>query len=355
MFILSPKPEIYLLDINDEESCRKWDDYVYGSPRGTFCHLTGWGRVIHRTFEHTPVYLYAQENGKILGVLPLFLIKSALFGKMLISNAFAVYGGAVADSVALETALMERAVEYGQRAGADFVEFRSIECKTQSLQLTKSDLYVTFRQRLPEPPERSFALMPRESRRLVRRAREAGLWAEFNLDRTDEFYDVYAQNMRHLGTPVFPKALFRNFLQEFPTSTGIVTVWLGTEILAAVFVFYFRDTVMPYYGGSIAKYNSNKIAPNNFMYWSLMEDSIDKGFKWFDFGRSKMNTGSYHFKRHFGFEPQQLDYRYALLKLQELPNINPLNPRFQTLIRLWKRVPLPITKLIGPHIVNRIP
>jgi len=348
--------EIHQLNCADKSIHQQWDDYVYNSPQGTFCHLTGWMNVIQKTFEHIPFYLYAKKGDKICGVLPLFLVKARFFGKMLVSNAFAVYGGAVADSGEIKSALIQEAIELGKHLNVDYVEFRLIENGHIMAGVQQSDLYVTFRQELFDKPDENFNTIPKEARRLVRRAKESGLWAEFSgRNRLDEFYHVYASNMHGLGTPVFPRRLFENFLQEFPENTDIMCVWLGHKVVAAVLSFYHRDTVMPYYAGSMSQYKNNRVAPNHFLYWSLMEESIKRGYKWLDFGRSKVNTGSYHFKRHFGIQPQPLHYQYALLNIRELPNLNPLNPRYQTMIKLWKQLPFSITKLMGPAIIKNIP
>ena len=189
----------------------------------------------------------------------------------------------------------------------------------------------------------------------MRRAREAGLWADFSNERIDDFYDVYTTNMRDLGTPTFPKTMFNNFLAEFGDNAKILNIWLGHKVIASVLIFYYKDTVLPYYGGSISKYNNNKIAPNNFMYWTVMQDAIENGYRVFDFGRSKANTGAYHFKRHFGMQPEPLNYQYLLVQKDEKPNLNPLNPKYQRFINTWKRLPIPVTKLVGPRIVRNIP
>ncbi|MFQ5754412.1 MAG: FemAB family XrtA/PEP-CTERM system-associated protein [bacterium] len=353
--LTDPGFEIHQLNCNDKSIHQQWDDYVYNSPRGTFCHLMGWQNVIKKTFAHTPFYFYAEQGDKICGVLPLFFVRSHLFGKMLVSNAFAVYGGAITDNAKVERALVEEAIELGKRFGVDYVEFRNREKGIPVRSMHSSDLYVTFRQQLFDDPEENFKVMPREARRLVRRAKEAGLQAEFSRGHIDEFYHVYSSSVRNLGTPVFPRKLFENFLSEFQETADILYIWFRNKVVAAVLSFYFRDTVMPYYGGSLKEYNNNKIAPNNFMYWTLIEKGCKRGLKWFDFGRSKSNTGAYDFKRHFGIEPEPLHYQYALINQKNLPNLNPLNPKFGPLISLWKHLPLSLTQIIGPRIVKNIP
>lgn len=331
----------------------KWDEYVLRSKKASFFHLTGWKKVIEDTFGHRSVYLYAENNGDVCGILPMFYVNSWMFGRMLVSTAFAVYGGPIAERCEIETALVERAREIGIDRGVDYIELRILG--THVRELPHTDLYVTFRQALHDDPEENFSAMPREARRLVRKARKAGLKAEVGRERIDEFYEIYHKNVRRLGTPVFPKKLFRNLLNEFQDSCKILSVLYQGKVIAAVLTFFFKDTVLPYYGGSVAEYNNNVYAPNNFMYWELMKYGIEHGYKWFDFGRSKVGTGAYHFKRHFGMKPEPLNYQYILIRKKDIPNLNPTNPSYRALIGMWKRLPLRVTRILGPCIVKYIP
>lgn len=332
----------------------EWDEYVLRSINSTFCHLIGWKNVIEKTFGHKSHYIYAESDEKICGILPLFLVTSVVFGKFFISTPFAVYGGICADSTEAENLLFEHAKKMAEELAVDYLEFRNIQ--DSNCDLPKSELYVTFLQELfNDDLEKNWNTMPRETRRLVRKAKSAGLKSTIECDHLDKFYDVYSRSVKNLGTPVFPKKLFKNFLDEFPDNSNMLHVWHEDKIIASVFNFYFQETILPYYGGALSEYNNNKFAPNNFMYWELMKYGIDNGYKIFDFGRSKIGTGAYNFKRHFGMEPTPLHYKYYLVKRNELPNLNPTNPKYKILIDTWKKLPIGIANLIGPHIVKYIP
>lgn len=331
----------------------KWDEYVFAKQGSTFCHLIGWKNVIEKTFGHRSLYYYAESDGKVCGILPLFLIKSILFGKFIVSIPFAVYGGICADNEDVEKLLYEKAIEIARSQQVDYLELRNIERNGNNL--PQSELYVTFFQELYENPDKNLNIMPRETRRLIRKANDAGLKAVFSRNDIDSFYVIYSRSVKELGTPVFPKILFQNFLAEFPDNSNILKVNYEDKVIASVLVFYFKDRVMPYYGGALREYNNNKIAPNNFMYWELMKYGIENGYKIFDFGRSKVDTGPYHFKRHFGMTPTPLNYKYYLVKKKELPNLNPTNSKFQLMIKLWQKLPLSVANLLGPRIVKYIP
>jgi FemAB-related protein (PEP-CTERM system-associated) len=141
--------------------------------------------------------------------------------------------------------------------------------------------------------------------------------------------------------------------QEFAEDCKVLSVWHEGKAVAAVLTFFFKDSVMPYYGGALR--DTFSYAVNDFMYWELMRYGCEHGYRCFDFGRSKQGTGAYDFKRHWGFEPQPLCYQYYLYRAKAIPNANPTNPKFQPFIDLWKRLPLSCTKVIGPMILRSIP
>jgi len=214
------------------------------------------------------------------------------------------------------------------------------------------DLYVTFTQDLTPGPEQLLKGLPRDTRYAIRKGQKAGLeWTE---DLTDaEFYDLFAQSVHRLGTPVFPRELFTSLRSSFPGQVRLFGVRKGKTPIAGVLCFYFRDQVLPYYAGALAEYF--KDSPNNFMYWNLMEQSSKEGFREFDFGRSKRGTGSYEFKSAWSMRVTELPYRYHLVKATEVPHLSPVDSKFQLPVAAWKRLPLSWTKIIGPRIIRWVP
>jgi FemAB-related protein (PEP-CTERM system-associated) len=170
----------------------------------------------------------------------------------------------------------------------------------------------------------------------------------------DRLYDMYAESVRNLGTPVFSKKLFRCLHEEFgPKSCEILTVEHKGQAVSSVMNFFFRDEVLPYYGGGSAA--ARGLAANDFMYWSVMARAVDeRGCRIFDFGRSKVGTGSYAFKKNWGFEPQPLYYEFRLSAGDSLPDINPLNPKYRLMVSVWKKLPLPVANFLGPFISKNL-
>lgn len=336
-----------------QEDEGRWDQFVDAVEHGTIFHKLVWKRIVESTFRYTPHYLVAEENHQICGVLPLFHLKSPFVGNALISTPFAVYGGILATHPAAEQALLETCKTYSNKLRATYAELRqSFACQSPDLQ-TRDSLYCTFLKPLHQKPQQNFDSLPREARRMIRKAEKNGLTARFVENSLDDFYEIYASSVRNLGTPVFPKSLFTTCLREMKNESDLLLIYHENKPVAGVLSFYYRNTVLPYYGGSLP--DKNHLAPNNFMYWMLMKHASENGCLWFDFGRSKNTTGAFDFKRHMGFEPTPLPYQYWMSNGHPLPEINPLNPKFRLAINVWRRLPLGVTKVLGPRLVRAFP
>jgi FemAB-related protein (PEP-CTERM system-associated) len=334
----------------DSKQETAWDDFVESTPAGTFFHRAGWRQVIEQSFGHRPSYIFAEQDGVIAGVLPLVHVRSLLFGSRLISAPFCVYGGPLAIDTHTAQALTEYSIGLMGQTGAKFVEFRTREPGVEGWE-TRADLYATFRKPITSDPEKNLTAIPRKQRAVVRKGIQNRLCWQISQD-TDSFHGIYAESVRDLGTPVFSRGYFRMLMDRFRDCTEILTVHDDGNPIAAVLSFFFRDEVLPYYGGGTSR--ARRRAANDFMYWELMTRATMRGARLFDFGRSKFGTGSFAFKKNWGFEPQPLHYQYWLRPGYAIPEHNPLNPKYRTMIAAWKRLPLPIANLIGPAVVRGI-
>ncbi len=333
------------------ELARAWDDYVLGSPAGTPFHLQAWGRALSRCYPYHACSCLALEGGQVRGVLPLFHVRLLPFGRALLSTPLAVYGGVCADRDDVGLALMEHTGALARRRSVKYVEYRH---RATLGSLPVKDLYYTFRKEIFADPEKNLAAIPRKQRRMVRQGEKHGLQSTVGgTELLDAFYGVYAHSVRNLGTPVFPKAWFAALLTEYGSACKILAVTRESETIAAVMSFFFRDEVLPYYGGALK--SSFQYAANDFMYWNLVCYAGSHGSRVFDFGRSKKETGPFEFKRHWGFEPSLLPYQYDLVTASSIPDFSPKNSSFSLPIMVWKRLPLPIATWLGPKVIRYFP
>ena len=334
----------------------RWDSFIGSQRSASFCHTSGWQRVVEKTWKHCQQSLIAEREGKICGVLPLFEVRG-WFGSMLVSTPNGVYGGVVSEDAVSHQALIEAAKSLAIDLRVDYLELRDAQSNDSAVtqpDFLEQKLYVSFERPIPSDDKELMKSFPNDVRRMIRLGEKHGFQSSLGREELlKEFYALYAANVRRLGTPVFPKRLFAEFLREFPNNADILLIRHQRRTVAAVLSFYFGDTVMPYYSGSNPEFY--RAGVNNFLYWELMRLSAVRGFKRFDFGRSKLGTGAYEFKRGWRMTERILPYKFFLARAQQMPNLNPTNPKFNLMIETWKHMPLWLTKLIGPKIVRNFP
>jgi FemAB-related protein (PEP-CTERM system-associated) len=334
----------------DAQSMERWDAYVHTAPNATFFHRAGWKTVLESAFGHNTFFLYAQQAGKIIGVLPLAQIKSLLFGNTLSSLPFCVYGGIVADTDTAALALREEACRLAERLKVGALEMRNRSASTADWPV--KELYYTFRKTIDPSDEVNLKAIPNRQRAMVRKGLKEGLCSEWD-DGTDRLYRVYSESVRNLGTPVFSAKYLRILREVFGSDCSVLMITHQGQDVAAVMSFYFRDEVIPYYGGGMAAARTLK-GVNHVMYWELMRYSAEQGYRLFDFGRSKAGTGPFSFKKNFGFEPQPMPYDYYLVASSAVPDLNPLNPKYRLMINVWSKLPLPVANFVGPFLARSL-
>ena len=339
-----------------DQNIQAWDAYVNEHQDGTVFHLSKWKKVIEKSFGHKSHYLIAtsgdrspvNDKNAIEGILPLFHLKSRMFGNYFVSIPFAEIGGAIADDDDVRKRLSAEACRIAEEAGCDYLELRN---RRPVDNFKTKDLYFNFRREIFSDLDDNLMAIPRKARRMIRQGDKHGLTFEFGCHQIDTFYSIMCSSYRNLGTPIFSKRFFTNFLKAFDDHCQILMIRSKEgQPVAGVMSFFFKDQVLPYYAGS--EFEFRRLAPNDFMYWQLMKYGCEKGYKLFDFGRSKVDTGSYHFKRHWGFKAEPLAYQYYLIRMNELPNLSPTNPRYKKKIEMWRNLPLWATRMIGPPIAK---
>ena len=341
---------IKYLEPGDRAGAARWDAFVDSCPQATFFHRAGWQTVIADVFRHRTYFIYAETDGVIDGVLALAHVNSLLFGNALVSLPFAVYGGVAALDDDAATALEGEAQKIAQRLGVAHLEMRNIARRHADWPM--QDLYVTFRKQILPDAEANMLAIPRKQRAMVRKGIKNNLVSQIDAG-AERFFKLYADNVHRHGTPALPRRYFEALLREFGPDCEVLTV-TGPDgrLLSSVLSFYFRDEVLPYYAGDDE--DARDLAANDFKYWELMRRACARGLKVFDYGRSKQGTGSYAFKKHWGFEAQPLHYEYRLYRRDAVPQNNPSNAKYRLFIEAWRRMPIGFANWLGPHIVRNL-
>jgi FemAB-related protein (PEP-CTERM system-associated) len=332
------------------EDTGRWDEFVQRCPEATFFHRIGWRKVLEGCFGHRTHYLLAERGTSIVGILPLAEVKSLLFGHALVSLPFCEIAGVAASDDEAKDELHRAARGLAEKLGAGHLELRNSAPREAAW--PRQSLYVGFRKALASEAEANMLAIPRKQRAMVRKGLKNGLQSEID-GGVDRFFALYASNVHRHGTPALPRRYFVALREVFGAHTEIMTVSdAQRRPLSAVLSFYFRDEVLPYYAGDDE--SARDLAANDFKYWELMRRACARGIKTFDYGRSKRGTGSYAFKKNWGFEPLPLHYEYCLYKRDAVPQNNPSNARYRFLIEAWRRMPIALANRVGPLVVRSL-
>lgn len=342
-------PTVHRLAPSDAAGAARWDDFVMHCAEGTFFHRSGWQPVIGGCFGHATHYLYAERAGAIVGVLPLAEVRSRLFGHSLASLPFASVAGIAAADDAARQALQRQAESLARSLGVEHLELRN--ASPQQPWPTQG-LYVDFRMPIPALLDDRMAAIPQKRRNMVRKAAKLGLRAVPD-DSVGRFFPVFARNARDHGTPTLPRRFFDALVDRFGADCRILSVDDAQgHCISSIMCFFHKGTVLAYYAGETPA--ARGTAANDFKYWHVMKWAQAAGCTEFDIGRSKQGTGSYEFKRLWGFQPHPLHYQYLLLRRDAIPQNNPNNPKYRLLIAAWQRLPMPVANWLGPRIVRSL-
>jgi len=386
-----------------------WDTYVRSHPQAALYHLSGWKNVIEKTYGHKTYYLMATKEelkaqnsklkgkdtaqlnpevqssklkkiqhtsshsqhttynqqptpAKLVGLLPLVHIKHFLFGNSLISMPFFDMGGILADNEETELTLLKGAIKLAKKLGANSIELRqinpinSLESQIQDLEFRiKNFSTATYSHKvrmlvdLPDSSKALFDSFKSKLRNQIKKPIKEGLKVKVGgVELINDFYDVFTFNMRDLGSPVHSKTLFRNVLPEFQENTKIVIVYKGHEPVACSLIIGFKDILENPWASSLRQFS--RLAPNMLLYWTMFEYACDNGIKEFDFGRSTPGEGTYNFKKQWGAKPESLHWHYVSLNGQPINTETNDSSKFNSAIRYWKKLPVPVTRILGPGI-----
>jgi FemAB-related protein (PEP-CTERM system-associated) len=331
----------------------RWDARVRQFEGSTFFHQTGWRKVVEDIFRHEPHYVVAEQGGRWVGLLPMFLTKSPFLGTNLVSVPYAVYGGMLVEGREAADALVQYAETFGKRAGIGYLELR--HQRRVLPQWPSSDLYVTFRKSLAADSAAILAAIPKKARAEVRRARDKHQLRFEESDDLRAFFGLFRANKRRLGSPSPPLAWFEALRDEFGRQVVLHTVSLPSgEAIASVMSFCFKDTVSAYYSGALHAHYGTGV--NDFIYFKIMEWAVEHGFRVFDFGRSRKETGAAQFKSNMGFDAEPLNYEYVMIEEgARMPEFHPSNPRLDLPRRVWSHLPEFLTARLGARLSKYLP
>ncbi|WP_068089166.1 FemAB family XrtA/PEP-CTERM system-associated protein [Novosphingobium rosa] len=343
---------VRLADLRDPQDERRIEGFLADHPDATPFHRPAWLLAVAQGTGNQPLALVLECSGALIGYLPLTLVTSPIFGRVLASTGFAVGGGLLMEEGADPAPLFAALEDLATKHKAPSAELRGgLLPESRQGWAVKNQSHAGFIRPLAASDEAELTAIPRKQRAEVRK----GLANDFEVVTggkalSAEHYQIYATSVRNLGTPVFPRALFRAVLQRFGQDADILTVRHQDKAVASVLSLYHRGAVMPYWGGGT--WEARSLRANDRMYYELMRHARLRGCTHFDFGRSKTGSGAYDFKRNWGFEPAPLSYGVYTAPGATPRDADPTSATHSRRIELWKKLPLPVANLIGPWIAR---
>ena len=337
-----------------EAELPEWDQFVERHPQASAYHLSIWRHILSQAFKRRWYVIAIRQHGIIRAGLPLAHLQSRLLGRnMLVSMPYVNYGGLLSEDDALVQPLLDSAILLGRRLHAQHIELRHLADHYPRLpsQQEKVSMWLS----LPSTADALLASFKSKLRSQVLKGQKNGLGVRIGrFELLDDFYTVFAHNMRDLGTPVYPRAFYQCMLEAFPSTSRIVVVTGdANRPLAGGFLLGHHDRIEITSASSLRAYNH--LQSNMWLYWNCLQYACEQGYRIFDFGRSTEGSSTFKFKAQWGAQPIRHYWHYHLEAGDELPHLNPQNPKFHLAIQLWRRLPLRLSRMLGPAIIRHFP
>lgn len=370
--------------LSDPKDNHKWDHYVSAHSQGSIYHLSGLQNVIRKAYGHKAYYLLAIDHssleksgskGGIAGILPLIQLKHVFFGNRLVSMPYVDAAGILASSQEAEESLLNEAIQILKQCKGTTLELRQVQALTDPSFCMKDNEFGKFSSSeknigqtqfavqtdsrkarmglfLPGSSIELFQSLKSKLRSQVRKPLKEGLYARIGgAELLDDFFSVLSVNMRDLGSPVHSKKFFRHVLATFEERSNIVLVSKGNRPLACSLVLGYRNVLTNPWASALKEYNF--LSPNMLLYWTMLEYACDQGYEFFDFGRSTPDEGTYKFKQQWGAVPHPL-YWYYIGGQEGQTGEQSQRTRLRLAVKYWKKLPVPITRVLGPMLRKHI-
>ncbi len=351
--------DLQVIRVTDRSLDAEVKEYVAAHPQSEMMHLPVWDEIISVGLKHAVYRVIARENGKIVGTCGLTHIRSPLFGNRLISIGAFTGGGILCDHAEAGEAILQKILKFSEDLGVDITEMRESVADNPAYAndqrgIVRDGLYASFVKELPKTPEEILLVPGRKKRADVRKGIDNKALSVHHDASFDEFMQNYALTLKNHGTPSHYKKFYKYLIETLAreNAVNLTCVRYEGKAVAAVCSFLYKETLIAYYGG--ADPLARKLHAFDYMYYELMCYARKNEFRFFDFGRSKVDSGGYAYKHHWRFDPQPLAYRYYPIKKDKIPDISPKNPKYALPIKLWQKAPAFITDALGGYIARQI-
>ena len=335
-----------------------WPRAVDASRHAKLAHAAEWFTIIKRAYGHDPLYLAADSDAGC-AVLPAFVVRRPLVGTIVTSMPFLDSGGPCGAPPAVAALLVERLSAEARRRRARMLELRCAD--RLPIDVPPLDSKVNMALALDGDPGALWRRFDKGVRNQIRKAERSGLSVEVggpaNLP---AFYDTFVERMRDLGSPVHALAFLRAVVDGFGPRARVVLVKKGSAAIGGLVAVAFNDRLTVPWATCLKEHFA--LCPNMLLYWETIRTACADGFAHFDFGRSTRQSGTYQFKKQWGAQEEPLFwYRIPLAPagafadrsgsgVRQVSSHSGRGGSRDLLARMWQRLPLSVTRQVGPHL-----
>ncbi len=312
-----------------------------------------WLAILRDGLGHKPYCIEVRRGTATVGLLPLSFLHTRLFGKFLVGMPYLNIGGVIAEDESVATRLIDQAVKLADELDVRYLELRHDRRWPHPALGAESTQKVHMRLDLPADADELWRSFKPKVRNQIRKAEQHGLtvdWGGHEL--LDDFYRVFAINMRDLGTPVFGRRLFATILDHLGEDAEICVVRHHGAACAVGMLLHGEGIAETPSASSLRQHNA--LNGNMLLYWSFLRRAIERNQRLFDFGRTTVGSNTHRFKAQWGAQPHPAVWQYYV-RQGSVGEMRPDNPKLQRRIAVWKKLPVWLTRLAGPHIVRGIP
>jgi len=345
--------EVRILQAADEP---RWTDFVSRHPGATLYHTLDWREVLTRVFGHRPQYLWCEDGGRVLGVLPLFRVSLPLVGSKLISIPYDIgSGGPLAEDDRAERELASRAMELAREQRVGFLEMRCGAARPalERLELERGEPVILSDVALDDR-EAVWGRIAKDHQKSIKKADRRGVTVREadGLEDYLKFYRVYLKVFRDFGTPPYAERYFRTLWEVLHPSGGVrlFVAEAGGRYLGALQLFCWHRRLVSKFAACLPEAVPLRAYPA--LYWRAMEWGLDNGYEHLSWGTSsRAQSGLIEFKERWGAYSHPAVF-YGLPVRGALPDVEKYYESGGLARAVWRRLPLGITPFLG-GLINR--
>ncbi|MDI6698997.1 MAG: GNAT family N-acetyltransferase [Candidatus Saccharicenans sp.] len=298
-----------------ETEYHRWDHFVDSHPAGWLTHFSQWHKILSGFIKECQLFIFAinnEQTGEITAGLPLYFIKSPFSGKRFVGAPLATFFDPLISNPAELKLLIQAAKNFLEQLNGKYIKIKIFRTKDLFLlgNCSLKSEYVTHILSLDDDLDKIFSKFDRTCiRKNIRKAEKSNLKTRIikDQDELSRFFLLYSRTRKRLGLPAIPFSFYSQIFNLFGPSGKAIYLLAehGNIPVASLLIFLYKNRCSTEALGWETAFKSLRPVP--FIYWEAIKLASQRGFKYFDFGRTSIEHGDLlFFKRNWGTEEIEL-------------------------------------------------